>query len=260
MILKFLTLSILAVALAMPSVGEARRKKKFKTPVIVNQILRLTGTMTINGDPTHEFGGVKEGDVLETGGNSWSIFRIPGLGIYYLGADTKVKLTKFSGRDVTKFELLKGNLLCIYKRLGTHEVHADDAVVIPAGNAPSNTFWVSEQDKDAAVFLWDGKIQIQSRETHTAPAPPIVASPTPSISKAQITESNVPVDSKVDPVKPVEKIETPTFVHDMTIFTKNSWLKYLVTKDEGVKEKGELKIPPPDTKTISDMESLYALP
>lgn len=224
MISRTLTFFILFLLVFSFTDAEARRKKKkFKGPIIVNQILRLNGSMKINDTPTQEFAGIKEGDILETGENSWAIFRIPGLGIYYLGPQSKLKLSKFAGRDITKFDLEKGNVLSIYKRLGTHEVRANEAIVSPAGNSPSNIFWVTSQDADSVIYLWDGKVQIQASQ-------------------------------------PEAQAPTPSFVKDVTAVTKTSWQKYLVSKTDGVKEKEELKLAPPEIKTIHDMESLYALP
>ena len=87
--------------------AHAKKKKKFKGIIIVNQILKLSGTISVNGNPTPEYSGFKEGDTLETGEKSFAVLRIPGLAIYRLGPQTKIKLTKFSNRDNSKFELYR---------------------------------------------------------------------------------------------------------------------------------------------------------
>lgn len=267
---KLLTLIAAFVFLSLslkPDGAEARRRKKYKGPIIVNQILRLDGTMTDNGAPTTEFAGIKEGDVLETGPKSSAVIRIPGLGIYRLGENTKVRLAKFGGRDISKFEVNKGDFLCIYKRLGSHEVSSLTASVHPNGNSASNTFWLSDLEKKSVVALWDGKIDIKAKNAPAevpAQAPSPTPTPTPSPTKeAELKASNVPVDSKIAPTvepKPIPMPINPKFVSDITATAKNELLRYVITPEKGLEQKEEPGVAPPDSKIIKDMESLYALP
>ncbi|MBK9293502.1 MAG: FecR domain-containing protein [Oligoflexia bacterium] len=207
--------------------AEARRKKRRRSKgvVIVNQILKLSGTMSIDGKDVPEFSGVKEGNLLETGEKSYATVRIAGLLILKMSPQTQLKLTKFMNRDNTKFELLKGEVLFIFKRLGTHEVLTPKSKIIPIGNFASNTFFISNLTDGDEIALWDGKIQVSSLK-----APPVVNPETKEETK-------------------VEKAFT----------SQKNYIDFFVD-DESIEEEKESTATLPDIRVMQELESLYALP
>ncbi len=239
---------LLLMTLSLFSIAAEARKKKFKGVIIVNQILKSAGTMTDNGTPAPEFSGVKEGDVLETAPASFAMVRIPGLGIFRLGAATKIKLTKFYNRDTSKFELFKGELLSVYKRLGQHEVKLPGATVYPNGNSNSNTFVTVAGEKNL-VGVWDGKLVIKAANAlpadTAAPQPALLTNPTPSKTPELKSDPNAP-----------PAVATRS---EITVASKDTYKK-VVVGSQGLEEKEESAVSLPDIKIIQEMESLYSLP
>lgn len=227
MLKKLSLLILIATVIFSTNDAEAKRKKRKKSKgvIIVNQILKLSGTMTIDGKDTPEFSGVKEGDTLETGEKSYAVVRIPGLVIFKMNPQTQLKLTKFMNRDITKFELTKGEALFVYKRLGQHDLITPKAKINPVGNSKSNTFFVSNLTDGDEIALWDGKIQVASLK-----APP--------------------------QINPETKEETKV---EKTFSAKQEYIDFFVD-DESLEEEKESTATLPDLRTIQELESLYALP
>lgn len=181
---KFILLSVaMAVFFSAEEGAQARRRhRKFKGVIVVNQILKLSGTITNNGKPVPEFSGVREGDVLETGDRSYAVIRIPGLGIFRMGEKTKICLTKFWNRDKAKIELMSGELFSLFHRFGNHEVK------LPRSTASLDeeaTFYASTVVSDGSddYCVCDGKVQIKAKEAEptvaaaNTPAPVAAATP-----------------------------------------------------------------------------------
>jgi hypothetical protein len=217
-----------------------RRHKRAKLNIVVNQILKLDGVLTRNGQPAPEFSGVKDGDVLETGERSVAIIRIPGLGLFRMGPQTKFRMTKFQGRDLTRLELLSGNLTVLFKRLGDHEMILPRGLIIPQGA----NFLASTNGKEVDdVVLCAGKIKVKAfnaadeeekveqvkKKPTATPAP----SPSPSPAEGLITE---------------------------LVLTSSGDVKHVQFVDEGIQTKVSGEAKNCDTKLITDLESLYGLP
>jgi hypothetical protein len=167
------------VCLLFSFAAEARRHKKFKGVIIVNQILKLDGHVTRNGVDAPEYSGVKQGDILETPEKSAAVIRIPGLAILRMGSNTKLKLTQFNDRNEARFELLSGELLALFRRVGTHEVKLPKSTIKLHGT----TFIVAIKDsKTEELRLDDGKIEVALRNPPAAekPTPPPTPTPEPT--------------------------------------------------------------------------------
>ena len=89
--MRFL-LTMTLVAFLFSPVSEAKRRKKSKLVVPANQIMRLEGKATVNGEPAMEFMGLKNGDEVETAPESVAVLRVSGLGLFRLKENTKFKL------------------------------------------------------------------------------------------------------------------------------------------------------------------------
>ncbi len=188
------------------SSSEARRHRKFKGVIIVNQILHLDGSATNNGQPAPEYSGVKQGDLLATDDRSSMVVRIPGLGIYRLGPKSKFKLTSFSDRNESRFELLTGELLALYRRTGYHELKTPRGIISVHGNS---TFVVTTESKSELICACDGKLHVQNmvppdemiRRPLPVTVPPAVLTtgPTPKTGKAETalvqSEGPPPIDA-----------------------------------------------------------------
>lgn len=153
-LLLIFLLSVFALMASAPEAHARRRKKKVN--YVVNQILKLEGIIANNGRPAVEFSGIKQGDVLETGPDSYAVIRVPGLGIFRMGPQTQLKMTKFMDRNETKLELIKGELLALYRRVGVHELKSANGVVSPKGA----TFHLTSRpgEKSDLLCLCDGRL------------------------------------------------------------------------------------------------------
>ncbi len=243
------------------SPAEARKHHKFKGVIIVNQILKLSGTITNNGTAAPEFSGVKEGDVLETGDKSSAVIRVPGLAIYRLGEKTKVRLTKFANRDHSKLQVFNGEVLILYKRLGDHEITTPQSSIVPEG-AAAQTLGVRVRAADKPgdrstdeISLWDGKIQIKSLnapmpKTSVADATP-VKSKVPQLMAEKISDAPKGMNVAVNPSSDSEP-------HAIELISQRSF-KQVVASGDGLEEKKSGK-DLPDLKLVDDLESLYGLP
>ena len=257
----------------------ARHKKKFKGVIIVNQILRLDGTLTVNGNPAPEFSGVKEGDILETGEKSYAVVRIVGLGIFRLSPLSRMKLKSFHNRDESRFELFGGEVFSVFKRPGTHEMKLPHSVV----SLHQSIFIARTGGGDGdEIQLFDGKIEVKDLIDSSIGEPttsgPAIASAPPNgisldakvpapntISKAEIkAPSKNIVDVVPHPVlapAPTSAIESvkQDLPREATVSPDGHPKLIRLTpagvaivdgqfNDDGVK------------KNVSDLESLYALP
>lgn len=254
------TILLLVVTTVVASPSEAKRHKKFKGIVIVNQVLKLRGTLTNNGQQAMEFSGVKEGDLLETGPNSMAIVRIPGLLVMRLAEQTKVKLTKFGNRDRSQIDVIAGQVLFMVKRLGDHAFNFPEAVVKPQGAATQIFLIQAEQ----GLGLWDGKIKISSKNFKGAP----VKSSEP-VATAEIKEekpNEAPLGSNIAVLaKPENRvIETPLELSEITLASSKTykWVQVKITGltiQEAVPSAQE-KITTALPEQIQELDSLYSLP
>jgi hypothetical protein len=226
----------------------AKHKKKFKGIIIVNQVLKLDGTLKINGNLAPEFSGVKEGDVLETGEKSVAIVRIVGLGIFRMSPKARFKLKSIHNRDESRFELIDGEVLSVFKRPGSHEVRLPHSLMslhqgIFAGR-------VGNGDGDE-VQLLDGKIEVKDLILHTSDSLNPKIPPTNSISKAEIKE---PPKTIVD-VAPHPESQTSEQA-DLA----NGHAKLIRLTPSGVSVIDQDIAGSEIKRNLSDLDSLYALP
>jgi hypothetical protein len=241
--------------------AEARRHRKFKGVVIVNQILKLDGTITKNGVDVPEYSGVKQGDVLETGEKSQAVIRIPGLGIFRMGPKTKFILTQFNNRDSSRFSLQNGGLLALFRRFGDHEVILNQGVIKLQGT----TFYAISPagGKIDQVCLCQGKIKVVANESEDAEptAEPTAPKGTP-LFKASLSAEVKPGIVKVEPtaVPTAAPTALPTNPRALEIVSNGEHRQCEISQDGIVmKDKSTLIDLHPDSE-IKELESLYALP
>jgi len=246
--------------------AQARKHKKFKGVIIVNQILKLDGHVTRNGVDAPEYSGVKQGDVLETPEKSAAVIRIPGLAILRMGANTKLKLTQFNDRNEARFELFSGELLALFRRVGTHEVKLPKSTVILHGT----TFLVAIS-KVESFRLDEGKIEITLRNPPPLPAKstPIIE-PTPVASPlyhASLSAAATPTLAVSKPATPAPTpmatstpmpTATPGLPTEVTLAATTE-PHFCDVTDDGINLKPEHKLDAQQSE-IKELESLYALP
>ncbi len=257
--------------------AHARRHRKFKGVIIVNQLLKLDGTATNNGQPALEFSAVKQGDVLTTGEKSSAVIRIVGLGIFRLGPKTTFKITRFSDRNESRMELIGGEVLSVYRRPGNHEFKTPRGII---NFHSAVTFFASGQSeaKSGFVCLCDGKINLQniiSSSEAARRALPVVM-PSAFLNKAPVESApgkSAPVISAIKGAPPApapvlaspSPVEEPSpsppkeFVDDSNIASQ--WNHKQIQLSENGIEVIENE-PPKDhsDKQIKELESLYSLP
>jgi hypothetical protein len=249
---------LLCVNLFFTNIAEARRHKKFKGVIIVNQILKLTGTITRNGEDAPEFSGVKQGDVLETADKSSAVIRIPGLALFQMGPNTKLKLTQFNDRNESRFELFYGDFVALFRRVGVHEVKLPHGLLRLHGT----TFFVlSPKDaKSDQICLEEGRIDVSVLESFVKPEPAPTAVGTP-LYHASLSAAATPTGGTVP---------SPTPTPAPTVQPVSSTSAQLTTTDEpkscevtaqGVDLNPHGNIAALHSKEeLRELESLYELP
>jgi hypothetical protein len=253
--------SLFAVTLMSEDGQARRRKRRSKGKVIVNQILKLDGTITNNGRPAVEFSEVKQGDLLETGASSYAVVRVPGLGLFRMGPQTQFKMTSFMDRNNTKLEITKGEVLALYRRMGDHELKSANGVVSPRLATLHLTSRPGE--KSDLLCLCKGRLALPQIASTASQAPPASASQTPPAASPAaavgVTAVTPNASAKSEPQLSVEaggKIppEVP-----MQIESSGEHKRFeLAPKNIEPRE-----VSPPKAHSeslIQDLESLYALP
>jgi hypothetical protein len=266
--LGFAALLIFSFLTGAPA--EARRHKKFKGVIIVNQILKLTGKLTRNGEDAPEYSGVKQGDVLETGDKSEAVIRIPGLLILQMKPNTKMKLTQFGNRDNSRFEILTGGVLFVFKRNGDHTLKLNRSTITI--HQPTTFFVVSAQEsKFDQLCLCDGKVGVEVREPLKKKSNIIIAETqapppnpkAPAILKAENTPTldSTPKSSPTpSPTPTATATPEPTPASTMEVTSNNENKQWEISED-GIVSKPEGKLLELHNQDqIKELESLYALP
>jgi hypothetical protein len=277
-------LSLILALMMVPlfqSPALARRKRKFKGVIIVNQVLKLDGTMTLNGHPAPEFSGVKEGDVIETGEKSFAIIRIVGLGIFRMGPLARLKLKSFHNRDESKFELEGGEVLSLFKRPGSHEMDMPHSKL----NLHQSVFIARVGNGDGdEVQLIDGRIVVKDLLAKKDREAVVLTPPTseslnpkiPKVSNVSQAEIKAPTKDILDvaphpaeraaPAAPGSAQAPSTVTNDEAVLPAEATvapeghLKLIRLTSAGVSIIDQ-QVPDDSVKRkISDLESLYALP
>jgi hypothetical protein len=162
-LILFLASLIFVSTLGDSAEARRRRKKRVRGKIIVNQILKLEGTITNNGNPAMEFSEIKQGDVLETGESSYAVVRVPGLGLFRMGPKTRLKMTSFMDRNNTKIEMTGGEVLALYRRLGEHQFVTPNGIISPR----AATFQVLNRtgEKNEILCHCDGRLDFPEIES-----------------------------------------------------------------------------------------------
>ncbi|CAM5999550.1 unnamed protein product [Sphagnum balticum] len=265
--------TVLALVLALsffleaPS-AEARRRKKFKGVIIVNQILKLKGTIKRNGLDVPEYSGVKQGDLLETAEKSEAVIRIPGLGIFRMGPSTEFKLTQFNDRNESRLTLVSGSLLALYRRQGNHELTLNHSQIKIHG-----TTFLALSPRDGKldqICLCDGKITVSVYEPKQrkpkgvatpagVPAASPVASIAPSASPAVNVTPTLVMASATPTAAPSPPAQT-AMSKELVVASKDEH-KMCEVSAEGVELQTVNKLLDLHTTAeIKELESLYNLP
>ncbi|MDZ4676472.1 MAG: hypothetical protein SGI74_03095 [Oligoflexia bacterium] len=247
--------------------AEARKKKRSKLNIVVNQILKLDGTLTRNGEPAPEFSGVKDGDLLETGERSVAIIKIPGLGLFRMGSQTKFRMTKFQGRDLTRLELIGGDITVLFKRLGDHEMILPRGVIEPLGASFKASTDAKEIDN---VVLCSGKLKLKAFTKAEENERAAEANPKPKGKKSSLTKINqtaiigmpvvaAPVVTTASATPAPTDTPSDKLPTEITL-TLESESKYVQLVDQGLEIKPKGEIISCNQKLMADLESLYGLP
>lgn len=236
--------------------AEARRHRKFKGVIVVNQILKLEGTITNNKNPAPEYSGVKQGDLLETGDKSAAVIRIPGLAIFKMDANTRFHLTSFSNRDESRFEVEKGTVLAVFRRAGHHVFKLSKGVLTLHGT----TFLSRVTGDGDEVCLCDGKLAVQLKNEKRATAS-VTPSPSPYtgpvISAEPERGASPKLELKASPAPTPTAAPTP--VKEIEISSSNEHKQFLIS-DEGIVVKGLKLLDVHSSREIQELQSLYDLP
>ena len=259
----------LAAALLFLCPHAEARKHRFKGVIVVNQILKLDGTINNNGKQAMEYSGVHQGDVLETGDKSTAVIRIPGLAIFKMYANTRLKLAGFNDRNESRFEIEKGSVLNVFRRPGHHVVTLSHGVLTLHGT----TFLAKVSENDDEVCLCDGKISAlvkgQKRKTAsvtTTPTPTPTSTPVPpSTATSSTTNPNegptisaAPTPAPSAEVSPVPS-PAPSPIYEIEVSSSNEHKQFAITAD-GIEVKDLNLLNSHTNQEIQDLNSLYDLP
>ncbi len=223
--MKPILISMLIFSLLDGTTAEARKRKRGpKLQVPANQVVKLEGTATVNGQPAVEFMGIKTGDEIETGEKSVAAVRVAGLGIFRLNEKTKLKLKQVGDRNNSVVELESGQVLALYRRLGNHTFVT-----------PKAKFMIKEK---TTLFASGDEICLCNGSITTHFSPKGAASPAPA--NAAVAATAVAAEPQVWSADPNHKI--------------------IVFTESGPVLGSQKELSGHSNKLIEDLDAIYALP
>lgn len=102
---------------------------------------------------------IKSGDVIGTGNKSGSTIKVKNFGVFDLDPNTLLKFSSVYNKNNSRVDLVKGNIIAIIQRRGSHKLKINAAELTIQGQT---TLAVKSKKDMSQLSLYEGQVAIQS--------------------------------------------------------------------------------------------------